>query len=122
MKVLAAEADARWAAKPSFLDAPDKQQPAQMLQSRDPNSGLKQAHGAREDAQQAEPQSILKGGDEIAGDMAEEKQNEATLKVPKKAKESKEPKESPWKEADKGNPGDAWQPKEWKPSPARRRA
>lgn len=40
IKALAAQADAKWASKPSALDAPDKQQPMQMLQSRDPDSGV----------------------------------------------------------------------------------
>ncbi|KAI0586581.1 NDUFA12 domain-containing protein [Pyrenophora tritici-repentis] len=42
IKQLAAQADARWAEKPSALDAPDKQQPMQMLQSKDPDSGVTQ--------------------------------------------------------------------------------
>ena len=48
MKQLAAQADARWAEKPSALDAPDKQQPVQMLQSRDPDSGVTQMNADQE--------------------------------------------------------------------------
>ncbi|KAL5113668.1 hypothetical protein ACEQ8H_008455 [Pleosporales sp. CAS-2024a] len=40
IKMLAARAEERWASQPSVLDAPDKQQPAPMLQSRDPHSRL----------------------------------------------------------------------------------
>ncbi|KAA8626382.1 NDUFA12 domain containing protein [Pyrenophora tritici-repentis] len=46
IKQLAAQADARWAEKPSALDAPDKQQPMQMLQSKDPDSGVTQMNDA----------------------------------------------------------------------------
>ena len=48
IKLLAARADERWAAKPSALDAPDKQQPIQMLESRDPKSGVVQMNAEQE--------------------------------------------------------------------------
>jgi NADH dehydrogenase [ubiquinone] 1 alpha subcomplex assembly factor 2 len=123
MKVLAAQADARWASKPSFLDAPDKQQPAQMLESSHSGAGPRQANAVEEAGRrEGEPQSILKSEEEIAGDAAEEKANESTLKVPKKMKKNRGPKDSPWNEVVKGNPGDEWQPNEWRPSPGRRRS
>ncbi|PVH99543.1 hypothetical protein DM02DRAFT_614961 [Periconia macrospinosa] len=107
MKVLAAQADARWAAKPSALDAPDKQQPVQMLQSQDPSSGIRQMNVDQE---------------AIDNHAAEEKDTAAdagapTLKTRKRMRT--EPKDSPWKQAPK-NPGDEWQPAQWSPGPAKR--
>ena len=55
MKLLAAQADARWASKPSALDAPDKQQPMQMLKSRDPDSGVGQMNVNQEIRDRAKP-------------------------------------------------------------------
>src|ERR1700722_14952086 len=42
IKILAAAADERWASKPSVLDPPEKQQPIQMLTSRDPSGSVGQ--------------------------------------------------------------------------------
>ncbi|KAF2259755.1 hypothetical protein CC78DRAFT_426147, partial [Lojkania enalia] len=55
IKVLAAEADARWASKASALDAPDKQQPVQMLESRDTRTGIRQMSATQEARDIAEP-------------------------------------------------------------------
>lgn len=108
MKILAAQADARWAAKPSALDAPDKQQPYQMLQSQDPNTGIRQMNVSQESRDKPEP-------------AVEEEAlpNDApALKTRKRMKT--EPKDSPWKQA-KANPSDDWQPAPWTPGPAKRR-
>lgn len=123
IKMLAAEADARWASKPSFLDAPDKQQPVQMLESKDHSAGIRQANTRVEEAgRESERHSIIQSQEEIVSDVAAEKADESSPKVPKRMKKkTKESKDSPWKEAARGNPGDDWQPKEWTPSPARRR-
>lgn len=113
IRILAAQADARWAAKPSAVDAPDMQQPAQMLESRDPSTGISQRVAGREARDQAEEGDI----------QEEEPQTDAapTLKTRKPMRT--EPKDSPWKKAAaKGNPGDEWQPASWAPSPARKRS
>ena len=138
IKLLAARADARWAAKPSALDAPDKQQPIQMLESRDPKSDV-----IRMNAEQ-EPKTI--GSESRSAEVMDEKKEmpmhdtrqdvTTNAKAPQpigatdevlafKAKkrmrvrkESKE--ESPWKQAGTGNPGDDWQPKAWMPPPKKR--
>ncbi|KAF1957187.1 hypothetical protein CC80DRAFT_411775 [Byssothecium circinans] len=111
MKVLAAEADARWAAKPSALDAPDKQQPVHMLESRDPDAGIKQSSDKEVRASTSEEQDVIE--EQQTGDAP-------TVKTRKYMRT--EPKDSPWKQAAKGNPGDEWQPTSWSPGPARRRA
>jgi NADH dehydrogenase [ubiquinone] 1 alpha subcomplex assembly factor 2 len=116
MKMLAAQADAKWAAKPSALDAPDKQQPMQMLQSRDPNSGIKQMNSDEEVRDMASKET------DVDVDVAEEPQTVEAPTMKTRKPMRTEPKDSPWKQAPKGNPGDEWQPAPWSPGPARRRA
>ncbi|CAO2655506.1 Nn.00g043090.m01.CDS01 [Neocucurbitaria sp. VM-36] len=133
MKMLAAQADARWAAKPSALDAPDRQQPAQMLQSRDPKSGVTQMNADQEIRDRAEPPRTL--DEQPAKPHLEEQEAQQmphdppvpasaddapTLTTRKRMK--KEPKDSPWKQAAHNNPGQDWQPQEWSPAPTKRRA
>ncbi|KAK8139340.1 NADH ubiquinone oxidoreductase subunit [Apiospora sp. TS-2023a] len=48
MKVLAAEADARWAAKPSFLDQPEEQPKRAVRDAPQPDAGVKTAQGGEE--------------------------------------------------------------------------
>lgn len=116
MKTLAAQADARWASKPSMLDAPDKQQPVQMLESRDPNTGFRQMNASQEIRDEAQSLQEVREED-IEGNQADAA---PTLKTRKPMQT--EPKDSPWKQAVKGNPGDEWQPASWAPGPAKRRA
>ncbi|KAH6633304.1 hypothetical protein C7974DRAFT_392496 [Boeremia exigua] len=137
LKLLAARADARWAAKPGALDAPEKQQPMPMLESRDPESGIAPpgeglnsagteaggvevggAKGRRAEAGRAEEADVAP--------IAEAPQTESTQTEPapftakKRMRTHKPPKEdSPWKQP-AGNPGDDWQPKPWAPPPRRR--
>lgn len=140
IKLLAARADERWAAKPSALDAPNKQQPLQMLESRDPKSGVVQTN-ADQDLRARGPASRTaeartEHGQRPAHDMradvgpgAEAPQNiesglseEApAFKAKKKMRTNKPPKEdAPWKQPGASNPGDDWQPKAWAPPPRRR--
>jgi NADH dehydrogenase [ubiquinone] 1 alpha subcomplex assembly factor 2 len=123
MKVLASQADARWASKPSALDAPDKQQPMQMLQSRDPDSGVVQTNIDQEvrdraepprtvEEQEAKPQSVeLPEPQEMPRDPPA-----PALTQPRK-KTKKEQKDSPWGQAETSKD---WQPQGWSPAPARR--
>jgi NADH dehydrogenase [ubiquinone] 1 alpha subcomplex assembly factor 2 len=115
IKMLAAQADARWAAKPSALDAPDKQQPVQVLQSRDPHAGVGQMNVEHEIKGNAAPPPTKDGVRE-----ATQTEDAPTLKTRKPMRT--EPGDSPWKQAAKGNPGDEWQPASWSPGPAKRRA
>lgn len=139
IKLLAARADERWASKPSALDAPDKQQPIQVLESRDPKSGLVQTNAEQELRSRGEAARSAEAGTEeperpaheMRADVApgaEAPQQETGLseeapafKAKKRLRISKEPKEdSPWKQAAAGNPGDDWQPKAWTPPPRKR--
>lgn len=127
IKLLAAQADARWKSKASALDAPDKQQPVQMLESRDQGSGIRQMNVDEEDRGQA---PHIPGVEEKEGPSSVQQKvsetpvtEEQAPPVEKKRVMKKEPKDSPWnKHAAKGNPGEEWQPDEWKPRPARRKA
>ncbi|KAF2110725.1 hypothetical protein BDV96DRAFT_198910 [Lophiotrema nucula] len=119
MKVLAAEADARWASKPSAMDAPDKQQPAHMLESRDVNSGIRQAN-VDEDARDSTERPRTTEEVEATPQAAAEAQESKETPVSAQGK-VKTPKESPWKQPPKGGPGEEWQPESWSPAPARRR-
>ncbi|KAF2130316.1 hypothetical protein P153DRAFT_395742 [Dothidotthia symphoricarpi CBS 119687] len=132
MKVLAAQADARWASKPSALDAPDKQQPLQMLKSRDPESGVRQMNATQEklDAPVVrEPESAVVEERPVEEQLVEERPVEKQVQPETPADEpafkprfpmKKEPKDSPWKQAHSGQSQD-WQPKGWSPGPAKRR-
>jgi NADH dehydrogenase [ubiquinone] 1 alpha subcomplex assembly factor 2 len=139
IKLLAARADERWASKPSALDAPDKQQPIQMLESRDPKSGVVQTNAEQElrsrgpesRSAEASQQEEERPKNDMRPDVtpgAEAPQEESGLteeapmfKAKKKMRPNKAPKEdSPWKQVVAGNPGDDWQPKAWTPPPRRR--
>lgn len=119
IRFLAAQADERWAAKPSAVDAPDRQQPVQMLESRDPNTGIRQMNADQDVRDRAEPQQAVT--EEDIHTKAREDNAAPTLKKRKPMR--KEPKDSPWNQAAaKGNPGQEWQPAPWSPAPARRRS
>ena len=109
IKQLAAQADARWASQPSVLDAPDKQQPVQMLLSKDPNTGLRQTNGT-----EREPDKIPRPEADMRSDTAGE------VKLSEKG--DKDTKKTPLpKQPSRVNPGEGWQPESWAPKPARRR-
>lgn len=129
MKVLAAKADERWASKPSALDAPDKQQPMQMLQSRDPNSGVNQMNVDQETMDNAEPIRTMEqqktapqpavqdpAPNEMPRDPPVPSRDDMPAARPRK-RSKKEPKDSPWKQAETSK---NWQPQGWSPAPARR--
>lgn len=96
IKLLAAEADRRWASKPSMLDKPDMQQPVQVLESRDPNASVGQTN------------------------VDEQKHEEPKQSEPRR---EAEPEDSPWNKLPAtSNPGQDWQPESWAPKPAKRRS
>jgi NADH dehydrogenase [ubiquinone] 1 alpha subcomplex assembly factor 2 len=134
IKVLAARADARWAAVPSALDAPDKQQPMQMLESKDSSSGIKQMNVDQETREHTEtPHESIDGikqediadekfaHDEAHGTVGDTNANAPTLKTRTVMREPIA-KDSPWQKPGTANADQAWQPESWTPPPARRRA
>lgn len=132
MRTLAAQADARWASKPSALDAPDKQQPVQMLQSRDPDSGVTQMNIDQESRDDAEIPRLVEQIESTPAIAKSEQPQQMPRDPPepvaiddapfvakkKLRKEAKGPKDSPWNES--AQPQE-WQPKKWSPGSAKRR-
>jgi len=132
LKVLAAKADARWAAKPSVLDVPgqakgqplpalDVKDPGNYAQSTDPQEkvGVRSAVGGGLDDKIRRTDTTIK--------QATQPEEEPKMQLPdgirhhfnkrpeqekiRKAKEKKE-REDPWKQA-RGGPSEEWQPKAW---------
>ncbi|KAI0535124.1 hypothetical protein GGR58DRAFT_480233 [Xylaria digitata] len=97
IKVLAAEADARWDAKPSLLDIPAKTHQTQ--DQRIPGDGVG-----------------LQGG-ETRGEMGEESHAPTSQQASPQTKTD----DDPWKQAQRGAPGETWQPQAWTPAPAKKR-
>ncbi|KAK0101359.1 hypothetical protein ONS95_006533 [Cadophora gregata] len=112
LKILAAQADARWAAKPSFLDAPARSQPEPALEVKDPGGAGdvasrlgEQTNGAK---REGESLDNTRNPDGVRHRFNEEPEQE----------ESK--KEDPWKNA-RGGPSEEWQPQAWTGNIAARR-
>ncbi|KAK8026472.1 hypothetical protein PG991_003528 [Apiospora marii] len=96
MQVLAAEADARWAAKPSFLDPPPQEE--------QPQPKGKSAAADQDTLSQPVAKAQGRGAEEAV-----------TGEVKKEAE-----KDDPWKKAATG-PSETWQPTSWYPSTSRKR-
>jgi NADH dehydrogenase [ubiquinone] 1 alpha subcomplex assembly factor 2 len=96
MKILAAEADARWEAKPRMMDAPGeaKGQPAPALEG----AGMRQTQTGKAD----EPPS----------------QGEAYS--PPTERQRKEEEKDPWAQAKARGPSEKWQPEAWTPTPGKK--
>lgn len=113
LKVLAAQADARWAAKESWLDGPETRQALPAVEVRDP--------GGYETVQE---RTEAAGGDmrEGAGEASAEskiKEERGKSDLPEKKPEAEE-KKDPWKTA-RGGPSEEWQPQGWTGNVASRR-
>ncbi|PVH84704.1 hypothetical protein DL98DRAFT_512121 [Cadophora sp. DSE1049] len=121
LKILAAQADARWAAKPSFLDAPERSQPVPALESKDPGGagGVDVASGAREQtrATMGEEESAEKMQ---TPDGIRHRFNERPEEEEKRLKDENKKKEDPWKNT-RGGPSEEWQPQAWTGNVATRR-
>ncbi|RYO95365.1 hypothetical protein DL762_000107 [Monosporascus cannonballus] len=112
IKVLAAQADARWAAKPGYLDAPpaaSSQQQRQQQKREQPGRDYRAEDG-------------VKSHIESPADMLRAQGTEKQGKKPDDA-QKKRVEEDPWKQADarRGGPSETWQPQAWNPSSAPRR-
>jgi len=137
LKVLAAEADARWAAKPSFLDSPGQARGQRLpaLKVKDPGghitlTGSENRVGAR-NAIASEPEDTTKETDISAefGENGEQKGkmqvsdgirhfNESPGQDKRLRAESKKDKEDPWKQS---RGAGMWQPAAWDGNIALRR-
>ncbi|KAI5925008.1 hypothetical protein F4810DRAFT_662520 [Camillea tinctor] len=93
MRVLAAEADARWAAKPSLLEMP---------------GGAARGEGVGDNRLEGRGR-----GREVEGQERERGRGKGT--------EKEKEKEDPWKRHQRGGPSETWQPAAWTPSAGARR-
>lgn len=115
MKELAAKADERWRSQESFLDAPSKQQPA-------PAIGVKDLGGYMPQTEPEDKQGVMSGvGDQEQVQGAVDGKGKEVDEGRYKGK-AKQREEAPWaKQAQRGNPGEGWQPESWTPGVAQRR-
>ncbi|KAF2156082.1 hypothetical protein K461DRAFT_318701 [Myriangium duriaei CBS 260.36] len=112
VKQLAAEADARWASQPSFLDAPTKQQPAPAIGVKDPGGYIQQTEPTETEG----VRSAVGSPEEVAGSTQGRPKDEGKFKGKAKDKGS-----SPFKRPQQGAPGEGWQPQSWSPNSASKR-
>lgn len=128
LKVLAAQADARWAAKGCLLDAPghQREQPVPALRVGGDMAGLKTDGQVMEERQ---PTNVAADGSG-EGIQAESSPESQTKRHPLTAREQRAPapapeamtakeqqeKEDPWKNHTRGGPSEDWQPQAWDPN------
>ena len=111
MKSLAAEADERWASQPSFLDGPDKQQPAPAIGVKDPAGYVQQTEPEENEG----VRSATGDAHEVEGSSQGRPTDDGRFKGRAKDKH-----ESPYQQQ-RGTPGEGWQPQSWSPGAAARR-
>ncbi|KAH9903567.1 hypothetical protein F4778DRAFT_780952 [Xylariomycetidae sp. FL2044] len=118
IRQLAAEADARWEAKPSLVDAPGgaRGQPVPLLRSEGrEKGGLKGEEGPAAVVQGQEGRPTYESA-EVEKQENKKKEKEQKDKEKEKEKEN----QNPWKRADMGGPSETWQPQAWNPTPTAR--
>ncbi|KAL2017029.1 hypothetical protein VTK56DRAFT_2673 [Thermocarpiscus australiensis] len=140
IKVLAAQADARWEAKPRLTDAPGGaaaagrasflgvRQPITQTDAKGGPGAARDKRGVGRAAEKEEGEEEVEGGtvavnggvgarDEEAVRLREETwkrmQEEASAKEQEEKKAATGP--DPWRQA-RGGPGETWQPKAWEPT------
>ncbi|GAB7356689.1 hypothetical protein MBLNU459_g7400t1 [Dothideomycetes sp. NU459] len=114
MRQLAADADARWAEKESFLDSPSKQQPAPAIGVKDPASYM---HNTQTEPERNEGvRSAVGDSSEVKASSVGRPTDEGRFKGKTKDKDA-----NPWAKAHTGGPGESWQPDSWSPGVAQRR-
>ncbi|ROW17658.1 hypothetical protein VPNG_00602 [Cytospora leucostoma] len=104
IKYLAAEADARWEAKPRLTDAP-----AQAPRPPVAALGGRAARGAPP-AQEAQPEERSKQEETVTAGVKQEQTQKTSRKDPSK--------KDPWKQHRRGGPSEEWQPNSWTPPAA----
>jgi NADH dehydrogenase [ubiquinone] 1 alpha subcomplex assembly factor 2 len=110
LKQLAAAADARWASKPSFLDAPSKQQQSSIA------SMLKDVTNKPELAE-VPPNVVLNHGIIFAEETSRSMDKDKAMT---KGRSGREELPSPWKGVKFGKEGEQ-QPESWTPTLSKRR-
>ena len=111
LKILAARADARWEAKESYLDFPDRQQRLPAMEVRDRGGYVGEVDGSGKGVD-----NLVAGAGDVQGESREDKGNEEVMtKMEKDRKEQarvKQEREDPWKKT-RGGPSEQWQPQSW---------
>ncbi|KAI1075372.1 hypothetical protein F5B20DRAFT_386330 [Whalleya microplaca] len=116
-RLLAAEADARWAAKPSLLDMPTPEAtPTPIPEAR--------GRGRRGVGKGDESRAVEAEQETERSKQQQQQQQQQSLKPRPRGGEEKpeskrEPDNDPWKRA--SGPSETWQPQAWTPTPARKR-
>lgn len=119
IKVLAAQADARWAAKPSYLDAPHLGQAVPPLRSPRREDATRPAGTLAEDVRETMSSGNRRG--DGPGSSKKETRGVSQGEEKEKMQTGKAPEADPWKQADTGIPGQNWQPQGWNPSASSKR-
>lgn len=109
MRLLAAEADARWAAKPSLLDqgSPGQAGAGQPL----PALGSRAARGGG--GQEEVPEGGTRRDAVASGADQQQQQQQASA-----ARDAE--KKDPWAQSRRGGPSEGWQPQAWSPPASKR--
>ncbi|KAM7222453.1 hypothetical protein V8F06_002231 [Rhypophila decipiens] len=109
LKYLAAQADARWAAKPSLVDGPSK---ATLEQPKPPLTSPSMERNTNQPPTDT---------NQSANDSAAVPREKVWEKMQQQQKQqSSPPKSDPWKQQ-RGGPSEEWQPKAWDPSASSKR-
>lgn len=145
LKILAAQADARWAAKPTYLDAPDKSQPRPSTRIRGPEgyssktdtephlergttslqSGGRLLSGSEMEGTHSAGEGMLSTSvrTQQPGQVGRNSGNEDTRSGEEQRKAvvmaEEKRKDNPWKTS-RGGPSEGWQPEAWNPGPSKR--
>jgi NADH dehydrogenase [ubiquinone] 1 alpha subcomplex assembly factor 2 len=125
LKILAAQADARWAAKPSYVDGPGRQrgQPLPALKLKDPG---RYTQMGRLDERAVEGGSDIEGRVENRIERSQEEVPGIEIQIPDEKRHpftrkerahqtTKENSEDPWRKA-RGGLSEEWQPEAWDPN------
>ena len=123
MKELAAEADERWNSKESFLDAPQRQQPAPAIGTKDPGGYVPMTEPENKQGVASAVEEQEKVGQALDGEKVDEGRFRGEGSERPRGKKGKKDKEAaPWaNQQAKGSPGESWQPSSWTPGAAPRR-
>jgi len=114
LKVLARQADERWAKKGSFLDSPGRGQPLPATEIKDPGGYVEKTGAETATNLVAGVDDIIKEEKEVVD--AKTPVSDGSRDVNKRPGRAAEPRkaqpEDPWKQT-RGGPSEAWQPKAW---------
>lgn len=115
MKQLAAEADERWNSVPSFLDAPNKQQPQPAIGVQDPGGYAPQTEPTAKQG----VRSAVDDEESVASAAAGEPKDDGRFKGSGRERRARE--QAPWEQnVPKGGPSEGWQPGAWTPGASER--